>query len=223
MQPHKLKELVIGSIDHAFNTWVDIAAKASNGDSKAIPAIHAMQKSIVAAASSVEARVYADDEFSAKIVAPGIDLAYRAAVVSDSSRDDEWIAVLAIGFEHLDEHTRKVLHSHVDPRVKNSNLAGAETRRLLVSLVCAKKTVTLDPFFTVVVETFEKNLALIPAPPSWVIPQPNGQHLLINHMEADTYQERLDIASRRLSVIDSAPAATLMNAHVRGTSGGSMH
>jgi hypothetical protein len=223
MEPNKLKELVIGSINNTFNTWVDVAAKASNGDGKAIPAIHGMQKSIVAAASSVDARVYADNEFSAKTVLQGIDLAYRAAAVSDATRDDEWIAALAIDFQNLDEHTRKVLHSNVDPQVKNSNLGGAATRRLLLSLVCAKKTVTLDPFFTVVVETSDKKLALIPAPPAWAIPQPNGQNLVINYMEAKTYQERLDIASRRLSVIDSAAAATLMNAHVRGESGGRMH
>jgi hypothetical protein len=182
-----------------------------------------MEKSIVAAATSVNARVYADDEFSAKLVVPGIDLAYRAAVVSDTNRDDEWIAALAIDFNCLDESTRKVLHSNVDHRVKNSNLAGAETRRLVVTLVCAKKVVTLDPFFTVAVETSDKKLALVPAPPSWAIPQPICQHFVINHMHANTYQERLEIASRRLSVIDSAAAAILMNAHVRGSSDGPIH
>lgn len=223
MEPTKLKELVIGSIDYTFNTWADIAAKASNGGSKAIPAIQGMRKSIVAAASNVDARIYADDEFSSKIVLPGIDLAYRGCVVSDSSRNDEWIAVLAIDFENLDEHTRKVLHSRIDPQVKNGNLAGAEPRRLMVSLVCAKKKVTLDPFFTVVVEASDKKLVLVPAPPSWAIPNPDGQHLVINHMEASTYQERLDIASRRLSVIDSAPAAFLVNDHGKGTPSGPMH
>jgi hypothetical protein len=39
MQSKKLKEMVVGSIDHTFNAWVDIAAKASNGGSKAIPDI----------------------------------------------------------------------------------------------------------------------------------------------------------------------------------------
>jgi hypothetical protein len=223
MDTKKLKELVIGSVNYTFNTWADIAVKASNGKSKAIPAIREMQKSIVAAATSIDARIYRDEEFSARVVAPGIDLAYRMAVVSDASRDDEWIAALAIDFEHLDAHTRKVLHSRVDPMVAKSNLAGAETRRLLLSIIALKKIVTLDPFFTVVVETSNKKIALIAAFPTWSIPQPNGQYLGINHIDAETYEARLDIASRRLSVIDSEAAATLMNAHVRGDASGPTH
>lgn len=223
MEPKQLKELVIGSIEHTFNAWADLATKHSNGSSKALPAIKAMQKSIMTSANKAEARVCPDYEFSSKIVLPGIDLAYRSAVISDITRDDEWVAALAIDFDNLDEHTQKVLHSHVDPQLENSNLAGAEARRLLVFLVCARKIVTLDPFFVVVVETAEKKISLIPTPPSWSILQPSGQYLVINHMNPDTRGERLDIASRRLSVIDSAPAAALMNAHIRENSSGSMH
>lgn len=223
MEPKKLKELVVGTINATFDAWADMATKASNGQSKAITAIRGMQKSISSAATTVDARIYADDEFTANIVSPGLDLGYRMAVVSDTTRNDEWVAALAIDFQKLDEHSRKVLQSHVDYFVNSSNLAGAETRRLLLSVVCAARTVTLDTFFIAVVETSDKKMALVPASPSWAIPQPNGPQLVVNGMDPRTYDERLAIASRRLSVIDSEPAANLMNSHIRGSSDRPVH
>lgn len=223
MEPKKLKELVIGSIGATFNAWADMATKASNGNSKAIAAMRGMQKSILGAATSVDARIYADDEFSSRIVLPGIDLGYRMAIVSDTNRDDEWIAALAIDFQNLDEHSRGVLQSHVGRSLESSNLAGAEMRRLLLSVVCAARTITLDTFFTAVVETSDKKMALVPASPAWAISQPNGPHFVINGMNPETYQERLAIASRRLSVIDSAAAAMLVNSHIRGNTEKPIH
>lgn len=224
MDPIKLKELVIGSTNATFNMWADLATKASGGGSVAIQAIKKMQTSIITAAQGVEARVYPDDEFSTIVRAPGVDLAYRSAIVSDASRDDEWIAALAIGFDQLDEHSRKMLQRHHEVNVKDTNLASSEPSRLLISLMCAKRVVTLDTFFTIVVVTPEQKLALVPAPVSWAISQANGPHFVINHLAPETYQDRLDSANRRFSVIDSAPAATLLNQHIRGVpTEGSMH
>lgn len=223
MEPTKLKDLVVGGIERTFQAWAEIATRAGGGSGKAVPAIQGMQTAILEAVKNIDARIYPDDEFSSKVALTGADLAYRSAIVSDASRDDEWIAALSIGFEQLDDHTRKVLLSHVDPQIADGVLAGSQARRLLISVICAKRTISVDPFFTVIVVTPADKLALVPAPVAWAVPQPAGPHLIINHMEVESYQERLDIASRRLSIIEAATAASLMDDHVRGAPSGTMH
>lgn len=223
MEPKNLKALVLGAVNATFDTWADVATKASDGKSKSIAAIRGMQNSVLNSTATVDARLYAEGQFTASAVLPGVDLGYRIAVVNDATRDDEWVASLAIGLDMLDEHSRKVMQSHADHFIGSSNLAGATPRRLLLSFVCAARTVTLDPFFTLVVETSDKKMALVPASPSWSIPQPNGQYLVINVVESGTYPERLAVASRRLSVIDSAAAANLMSAHIRSSSDMPVH
>lgn len=220
MVPDKCRELVIGSIRHHFDGVLKMVAQAGGSSGKAPSAIENVKSSLVKAASSVEARVYGDYDLSSKLLNPGVDLAYRSAIVSDVERDDEWVAVLAVGLEKLDEHTQKVVESWGNREAPKRHLGKSTARRLLVFISCAKMTVTVNPLFTIVSEIKGKSFALSPCVFQWGILQPNGQTTLVGHVELN--HELLDGAARLLSVIDSSHSARLLDDHVRGAHPGTM-
>lgn len=220
MDSDKCRELVISSIRHHFDGALKMVAQAGGSSGKAPSAIENVRSSLVKAASGVDARVYDDYDLSSKLLNPGVDLAYRSAIVSDVERDDEWVAVLAVGLEELDEHTQKVVGSWRNEEAMKRDLGKTTARRLLVFISCAKMTVTVNPFFTIVNETKDKSFALSPCVFQWGIPQPNGQTAIVGHVELK--QELLDRAERMLSVIDSSHSARLLNDHVRGAHPGTM-
>jgi hypothetical protein len=215
MDSVKLKELVIGSIRHHFDEALKMVEQVGGAGGKAPSVIENVKSSLIKAATSVNARVYDDHEFSDKLLNPGVDLAYRNVIVSDVTRNDEWLAGLAVGLEALDEKTRNVVGSWHNQNALKRDLGKNTARRLLVIIVCAKKIVTMNPFCTIVTETEDKSLALTPCVFSWSIPQSDGKFAVVDHVELQ--QELLEQANRMLSVIDSSNSARLLNDHIRGT------
>lgn len=220
MDSGKLKELVIGSIRYHFDGALKMVERVGGNDSKASLAIENVKSSLIKAASMVDARVYDDYELSAKLLKPGVDLAYRSAIVSDVDRSDEWIAVLALGLETLDDHTRKVVESWHNQDAVKRDLGITTAQRLLVFIVCAKRNVTMNPLCAIATETEGNSLALTPCVFSWGIPQPNGQTAVVGHIELQ--QELIEHAQRMLSVIDSSHSARLLNDHMRGGQAGTV-
>ncbi len=221
MEKIDYKELIINSIRYHFDGALDAVVKVGGAQGKAPPAIEKIKSSLVNAASSAEARVYGDYELSPKLLGAGVDLAYRKVVVSDVNREDEWVALLAVGLELLDEHSQKVVASWHNQTELQQSVGSLTPRRLLVFIQCAKKTVTMRPAFSIANETAEKAMVLSPCVFQWSIPQSDGQYAVVGHVELR--QELLDDANRLLSVIDSSHSAKLFDDHVRSIGSKSMH
>ncbi|WP_129112246.1 hypothetical protein [Burkholderia pseudomallei] len=148
MDSVKCKELIIGCIRYHFEGALQEVKDAGGASGNAPPAIENIKSSLVSAASGVEARVYDDYELSSKLLEPGTDLAYRSVIVSDMQRDDEWVAVLAVGLSELDGHSRKVALSYMP----KSDGRRVTPQRLLVFITCAGRKVTMNPRFVIVSE-----------------------------------------------------------------------
>ncbi len=220
MDSVQCKELIIGCIRYHFDGARQKVEEAGGGSGKALSAIANAKSSLVLAASGVDARTYDDHDLSSKLLGPGVDLAYRSVIVSDVKRDDEWVAVLAVGLDKLDEHTRKVVLSWHNQAGLKRDVGETTPRRLLVFISCAKKLVTMNPVFSIASETAGKSLVLSPCVFQWPISLFNGQSKVIGYVELT--QELLDWAGRMLSVIDSSHSARLFNDHVRGADLGTM-
>lgn len=219
MDSVKCKELIIGCIRYHFEGALQEVKDAGGASGNAPPAIENIKSSLVSAASGVEARVYDDYELSSKLLEPGTDLAYRSVIVSDMQRDDEWVAVLAVGLSELDGHSRKVALSYMP----KSDGRRVTPQRLLVFITCAGRKVTMNPRFVIVSEGENKSVALSPCVFQWAIPQPNGEFAVVGHIApSELAQEFLDWATLMLSVLDSSHAARLHDDHVRGVSPGTM-
>jgi hypothetical protein len=219
MDSVKCKELVVGCIRHHFDGALQRVKQLGGGSGKAPPAIENIKSSLVRAAGGVDARIYKDYDLSSKLLEPGVDLAYRGVIVSDIKRDDEWVAVLAVGLAELDEHSRKVALSYMPKREDGD----AIPRRLLVFITCAERTVTMNPRFVIASEVENKSTALSPCVFQWAIPQPNGQSAVVGHIaSSELGKEFVDWAALMLSVIDSSHTARLHDEHLRGEPTGTM-
>lgn len=120
--PHK--HLIIGAIAYHFDGSLQQVVDVGGGQGKAPPAIVAIEACLVNAAQRVDARVYEDVTLAPRLLEPGVDLAYRPMVVKDPGRDDEWWAMLAVGLEDLDEHSLKIVLSHIPGHMKAERLPG---------------------------------------------------------------------------------------------------
>ncbi|QGZ60526.1 hypothetical protein [Paraburkholderia acidisoli] len=219
MESVKHKELIIGCIRHHFDGALQMVKNVGGGSGKAPPAIANIKSSLVNAAGGVDACIYDDHDLSSKLLEPGVDLAYRSVIVSDLKRDDEWVAVLAVGLTELDEHSRKVVLSHVPKRDGGE----ASPRRLLVFIACADGTVTMNPRFVIASAVDNNSIALSPCVFQWAIPQPNGQSAVVGRIApSELGQAFLDWAALMLSVLDSSHAARLHEDHVRGETPGAI-
>ena len=131
------KKFVVGSIDHHFNGLRDLVAQ-NGGSVKATNAINVIQATLLKAAQNAAVETLPDYELSDRMLKPGIDIAWRKVIVSDTSLTDEWVAALAVGMEQLDEHTRKVVESNHNQVAIKESLGSTAARRLIVFVNCAK-------------------------------------------------------------------------------------
>lgn len=220
MDALQCKDWVVGCITRHFDGALAAVGKVGGAGGKAPAAIEAAKLSLVRAAWGVRATIYPDYELSAKILKSGVDLAYRNIAQSDAPGSEQWLAVLAVGLEELDEHTRKVVSSWHGQSAVSEELGETVPRRLIAFITRGNGVDTFTPVCAIANEVQGQKLALTPCVFQWAIPQPNGQSAVVGHV--DLNQEVVDWMQRAFSLVDSAQTARLHEEHSRGVDYGTM-
>lgn len=210
------KKFVIGSIDHHFNGLRDLVAQ-NGGSVKATNAINVIQATLLKAAQNAEVEALPDYELSERMLKPGINIAWRKVIVSDTSLSDEWVAALAIGIEALDEHTRKVVESNQNQVAIKESLGATVARRLIVFVNCAKRVITMQPVCGIYLETAGGKGAIVPCVFQFGLPHASGRTMVVGHQEITS--ETLEWLNIMVSVLDSENSAKLHDEHVRSMQG----
>lgn len=210
------KKFVIGSIDHHFNGLRNLVAQ-NGGSVKATNAINVIQSTLLKAAQNAEVETLLDYELSERMLKPGIDIAWRKVIVSDTSLSDEWVAALAIGIKELDEHTRKVVESYHKQVAIKESLGATQARRLIVFVNCAKRLITMQPVCGIYLETVDGKSAIVPCVFQFGLPHASGQTMMVGHQEITS--ETVEWLNIMVSVLDSENSARLHDEHVRSMQG----
>lgn len=216
MDGKQAKKFVIDSIDHHFNGLRDLVAK-NGGSVKATNAINVIQATLLKAAQNAEVETLPDYELSERMLKPGINIAWRKVIVSDTSLNDEWVAALAIGIEELDEHTRNVVESNHDQVAIKESLGATMARRLIVFVNCAKRVITMQPVCGIYLETADGKSAIVPCVFQFGLPHASGKTIVVGHQEITS--ETIEWLNIMISVLDSENSAKLHDGHVRSGQG----
>jgi hypothetical protein len=212
MDGMQVKKFIVDSIDHHFNGLRDLVAQ-NGGSVKATNAINVIQATLLKAAQNAAVETLPDYELTDRMLKPGIDIAWRKVIVSDTSLNDEWVAALAVGMEKLDEHTCKVVESNHNQLAIKESLGFTTARRLIVFVNCAKRVITVQPVCGIYLETSNGTSAIVPCVFQFGVPHASGQTMVVGHREVNS--ETLDWLNMMVGVLDSENAAKLHDEHVR--------